>query len=86
MKPIRTKATNDTLGKPLSWDDSLGPCVGLPVCRTYAEDETPLVYSWWSFTWRERLLVLLGKPLRLCLVGRTHAPVALGVEVQKGIV
>ena len=80
MQPLRTKATTETMGKLLGWDDRLGPCVGLPVCRTYAEDETPLVYSWWRPSWRERLSLLFGGSVRLCLVGTIHPPVAIEAE------
>lgn len=73
---IRTQYVNATLGKPTNWDESLGHCRNLPVCVT----DDPIVYSWWRLSWRERLAVLFGKPIRLSVVGRTHAPVAIGAD------
>ncbi len=74
MKPIMTSATTHTLGAPKDWDAKKnGPCIGLPV---HVSDD-PFVYSWWKLTWRERFQVLLGHPIQLCIVGRTHAPVSL---------
>jgi len=77
MKPISNDLTNHTLGKPQNWDDAKhGPCGGLPVCA-FTEDGLPQFYSWWRTTWRERLLILCGRPLRLGLTSRAHPPVSL---------
>lgn len=74
MQPIKTRHTNKVLGAPKDWDElKHGPCIGLPVVET----EDPYFYSYWSLTWRERLSVLIGRPVRLCIAGRAHPPVML---------
>jgi hypothetical protein len=76
MKAIRTNATTTILGVPPNWNAELdGECVGLPVHIS----SDPYVYSWWRLTLRERLLLFVGRPIQLCIVGRTHAPVSLQV-------
>jgi hypothetical protein len=74
MKPIKTDKTNLILGAPEGWNElQHGPCIGLPVLQT----EDPYFYSFWQTTWRERFAILFGRPVRLCLVGRSHPPVML---------
>jgi hypothetical protein len=71
MKPIHTA---NILGAPADWGAcKYGPCIGLPVLVT----DDPFIVSWWRPSWRERLAILLGRPVRVCLVGRTHAPIAI---------
>lgn len=75
MLPIHTQHTSLVLGAPQGWDAvENGPCIGLPVYR----DDTHM-YSWWHLTLRERISVLFGTPIRLCLHSRAHPPVALHV-------
>jgi hypothetical protein len=77
MKPIHTRYTTDVLHAHNRWDEAAhGLCTGLPVCVT----SDPYIYSWWRATWRERLALLLGKPIRLCIVGLSHPPVSIDVE------
>jgi hypothetical protein len=74
MKPIKNKYTTTTLGAPKDWDESkYGPCIGLPVACC----DDNYNYSYWSLTWRERLSVLFGRPIRLCVLGWPHPPVML---------
>lgn len=74
MTPIRNKFTNHVLGAPVNWDEAkYGPCVGLPICA--ADDNYN--YSYWSLSWRERLQVLFGRPVRLCVLSAGHPPVML---------
>jgi hypothetical protein len=80
VKPIRMNYTNAVLKVPAGWDESkLGPCVGLPGHR---DESLLLVYSWWSLTWRERLGLLIGRTLRLGVVGRSMPPVSLDVDAD----
>lgn len=77
MNPIDTKKTSRVLRASLDWDESrLGKCVRLPV--VYGEG---FLASYWKASWRERLLILLGRPIRLCVVGEaTQPPVMLDTE------
>jgi len=75
MTPIRTVHTTRVLGAPAGWDaDRSGPCAGLPVI-----DSDGLTFSYWRLTLRERLAVLFGTPVRLCVASDGHPPVALDV-------
>ena len=74
MTPIKTPSTNLVLGAPKDWDQrSNGTCKGLPVIAT----EDPRFYSFWRASWRERIAVLFGQPVRLCVVGGSHPPVRI---------
>jgi hypothetical protein len=76
MKPTSNELTTLTLGAPKNWDaEKNGPCGGLPVCKQDGE-----FYSYWVTTWRERLAILFGRPVRLCVVGAGHPPVHLDTE------
>ena len=74
MQPIKTPSTNVILGAPPEWNKTQhGPCIGLPVVQT----EDPYFFSYWRASWRERLAVLFGRPIRLCVVGASHPPVSI---------
>lgn len=76
MEAIVTKHTNRTLGAPQGWNASAhGECKGLPVHMT----DDPYIYSWWWLTWRERLSVLIGRPVRVCIVSTAQPPISLEV-------
>lgn len=73
MTPAANELTHITLRAPENWDNDMnGPCVGLPV--HYSDG---VFYSYWKTTWRERLAVLFGRPIRLSLMHVTHPPVML---------
>lgn len=73
MTPIHTPATTNILGAPQGWDaEKNGPCAGLPIVRSDG-----VSYSYWSLSWRERLTVLCGKPVRLAVASSAHPPVNL---------
>ena len=74
MTPTRNELTTTILGAPPNWDESkMGPCKGLPV---HVTDE-PSFYSYWQTTWGERLAILFGRPVRLCVASAGHPPVHL---------
>jgi len=76
MKPIHTSATTVVLGAPEDWNDEVdGPCAGLPLVRVDL-----LQYSYWRPSLRERLDILRGKPVRLCVFGISHPPVHLDTK------
>lgn len=76
MTPINTKHTNLILGAPQGWDVvKHGVCVGLPILKT----EDPYMYSWWKVSFKDRFKILFGRPIRLCIVGNAHPPIALQV-------
>lgn len=76
MKPVKHPWTNRELGKPKDWDESrFGPCESLPVV-----EGDGIFYSYWETTWRDRVAILFGRPVRLCLTGRVHPPVMIDTE------
>lgn len=76
MNPINPGPRAVVLGAPADWrEDVNGPCIGLPVIRDYG-----LQYSYWSLTWKERISVLFGRPIRLCVRSTSHPPVWLEVK------
>jgi hypothetical protein len=76
MKPIRTDATTALLGAPRGWDEPRhGECQVLPVVEADG-----VFYSYWRPTWRERLRVLFGRPVRLCVVANGMPPVAVDTD------
>lgn len=75
MKPTKFEGQTGVLGSPPDWDENrFGPCKGLPVGLYNG-----VLYYQWSLSWRERLLLILGKPVWLSVVGHNMAPVSLGV-------
>lgn len=78
FKPIKTPATNCELGKPKDWDDSAAECVTLP-----AYYDGTCFYSWYAVSWRDRLRILFGRPIRLVVFGRTHPPVSVEVSPER---
>lgn len=74
LQPIYTEHTNMNLGAPRNWDGKNGTCISLPV---YHDDGA--FHSWWKLTWRERLKIMLGSPVRLTVLGEVHPPVALNI-------
>jgi len=77
LTPIRNHLTNLEVGKPADWDEATqGECLSLPVHRS--EDG---FYSWYSFSWLDRLRILFGVPLRLFIMMPQHPVISL--EVQK---
>lgn len=80
MTPVQNEHTTRILGAPQGWNASAhGPCNGLPVLM---EDDAGLrtFYSYWRATWRERLAILFGRTVRLCVTGQAHPPVHLDTE------
>ncbi|MGO7756837.1 hypothetical protein ACC761_06420 [Rhizobium ruizarguesonis] len=74
--PIHTKYTNQVLGAPRNWDvEKHGRCAGLPICRT----DDPYLISYWKFSWRERIAVILGARIRVCVASTIHPPLMLEV-------
>jgi hypothetical protein len=78
MIPTRNELTTRTLGAPPDWnEEARGPCIGLPVAF---DSNDPAFYSYWKATWRERLAILFGRPVRLCVASRSHPPVHIDTE------
>lgn len=76
MKPYRHPETNCTFGQPADWDEAKdGTCSVLPVVISNGS-----IYSYWQPTWKERLQVLFGRPVRLAIFGTLQPPVMLDTE------
>lgn len=76
MNPLNTAHTTRVLGAPKDWDERKnGSCIGLPIT-----DADGVMYSYWNPSWSERLLILVGRPVRLAVVGYTHPPVSVDAQ------
>lgn len=66
------------MNAPKNWDSySDIPCDSLWVCK-----DSDIYYSYWNFSFLERLKVLFGKPMRLACFGN-QVPVSLDVTNDK---
>jgi hypothetical protein len=70
LKPISSPHTTRILGAPSNWDESKGECQSLPI-----SDSKGVMYSYWRLSFKERVLILFGRPIRLAVVGTSHPPV-----------
>lgn len=75
MKPTTFNGQTHELGKPQDWDEETqGKCETLPVM--FSEYG---IYSRWSFSFFERILILFGKPLTLIVASSSMPPVCLRI-------
>lgn len=76
MKPVSFKKQQGVLGAPLDWDEARdGKCEGLPFVRAHG-----CIYSVWKpDSWRERIGLLLGKPVTLVVHQYAQPPVSIMV-------
>lgn len=75
MKPTDFPQANRTFHRPRSMTDE--ECEPL---RVYVLTNHYALISCWRPTWRERLAILLGRPVWLWVSGGSHPPVALTAE------
>ena len=76
MKPVKMSHTTRILGAPPFWEEATdGKCEGLPI-----SDGDGFIAAYWQTSWRERLLILLGCPVRVSIAGRTTYPLSLDVR------
>lgn len=78
MKRHQHPSNNHVLGAPPGM--SAEECNALPVTVVQFEDGTPAVVSYWMPSAEERDLIMQLKPVRLTVLGTTHAPLLLGVD------
>lgn len=72
-------SNNDVLGAPPGVP--LDECNALPITRVIWEDTGgDGVVSYWMPSTAELALLAVGRPVRLTVLGRTHPPLALGVD------
>lgn len=79
MKSLKTKFTNMVYTKPEGWDaKTYGECENLYV---HLDHENRLIYSYWKPTLKDRIKILLGSPIRLCVNSGTQPPVRLDTDM-----
>lgn len=72
MTPIKWHTCNLVLNAPTNWDaERHGTCQALWVQQT----EDPAFFSFWKPSWKDWFKVLLGYPVRLCILGTQHPPI-----------
>lgn len=76
MQPISMPHNNCVFHPPSNWNsDEYGVCTSLHV-----SNYDGVLYSYFKPSWKEKLLILFGKPVRLCVSGSIQPPVALDCE------
>lgn len=75
MRPTDFPAINARLGAPANWDEAThGPCEHLPVAYRPGVSYT----SRWKLSWMDRLRILLGGCVWVCLLtDKGHPPISL---------
>lgn len=68
MRPVRKPWTN------FIWSGE-GDIMDLPACR-----DDGVTYTYWRPTWKDRLLILFGRDIRLAVAGSWHPPVMIDTE------
>lgn len=71
-------SNNDVLGAPQG--ATIDECTALPITRVKFGDGTPACVSFWCPSPEDLELLKKGHLLRLCVLGTTHAPIAVGVD------
>ena len=79
MRATQHPSNNDVLGAPPG--ATIEECHALPITRVRFEltDEHGCV-SFWRPTAAELALLQAGRSVRLCVLGRTHPPISVGVD------
>lgn len=73
MTPINKLEGMIVLSSPHNWNaEKFGECAGLPV--VYGDG---FIASYWKPSFKERIMILFGRPIRLCIAGKTQPPVML---------
>lgn len=83
MRPIQHRSANDVLGAPSGM--AIEDCTALAITRAKFPDGLEVVISHWQPSAEQLALLAQGKPVQLTIWGRTHPPVALGVEGDGGL-
>lgn len=79
MTPHQHPSNNDVLAAPPGATPE--ECRALPVTRVvYVDARVQGVVSYWRPTAEELQLLNQGRAVRLSVLGRTHPPLALGVD------
>ena len=79
MTPHQHPSNNDVLAPPAGATPE--ECRALPITRiVYVEQRLQGVVSYWMPSAAELQLLNAGKAVRISALGRTHPPVALGVD------
>ncbi len=74
MIPIKKEHTTHCLSAPKNWvEDKLGKCDILYITRT----EDGIAYSYWQTSFIDRVKILFGRKIRLCVASGSHPPVFL---------
>lgn len=79
MIPAHVEHSTRTLGKPKDWDESKGPCMGLPI-RDLATPHGNCMVSAWTPSPAEVAAINRGEPVLLFVFGLCHPVVSIGVR------
>ena len=80
MERTQHPSNNDVLGAPRGWNQAEIPCNALPITRMEIEGR-PVIVSFWRPTAEEIKSLQEGALVALAVIGESHAPVSLAVQV-----
>jgi len=76
MQPVKFDGYETILGAPTDWKQHEIKCVALPIMR-----QDGACISLWSFSWKERWQILMGRRLWVWVYGGiTQPPIGFAVE------
>jgi len=78
MRPTQHPTNNDVLGAPPGV--AIEDCKPLAITRVMYERGGPALWSFWEPSPEERAAIAAGALVRFSCWGRTHPPVAIGVD------
>lgn len=78
MERSQHRTNNAVLGAPPG--ATIEDCGALPITRVQFAEGDQACVSFWRPSAAELELLKAGKPVRLCVMGTTHAPISVGVD------
>ena len=78
MERSQHRTNNAVLGAPAG--ATIEDCGALPITRVQFAEGGHACVSFWRPSATELELLAAGKPVRLCVMGTTHAPISVGVD------
>ncbi len=76
MTPIKMPHNNRKFISPNNWDEGkYGSCSEL-----WVTESEGILYSYWKPNFKQRIMILFGKPIRLCICGNIQPPVGLDCD------
>lgn len=76
MRPVQHVSSNDVIGAPPTWDQSISTCRAIPVTRKVV-DGMVVVSTFWELTDEDRAALARGCLIEIMVVGHSVQPMQL---------